>query len=29
MDEIKTNVDETMGVEPKTGEPKAETKTAE
>lgn len=29
MDEIKTNVDETMGVEPKADEPKAETKTAE
>lgn len=29
MDEIKTNVDETMGVEPKADEPKADTKTAE
>lgn len=29
MDEIKTNVDETTGVEPKADEPKAETKTAE
>ena len=29
MDEIKTNVDETMGNEPKADEPKADTKTAE
>lgn len=29
MDEIKTNVDETMSVEPKADEPKADTKTAE
>lgn len=29
MDENKTKVDETMGVEPKTDEPKADTKTAE
>lgn len=29
MDEIKTNVDETTGVEPKADEPKADTKTAE
>lgn len=29
MDEIKTNVDENTGVEPKADEPKAETKTAE
>ena len=29
MDKIKTNVDETMGNEPKADEPKAETKTAE
>ena len=29
MDEIKTNVDETMGVEPKADEPKVDTKTAE
>ena len=29
MDETKTNVTETMGIVPKTDEPKAETKTAE